>query len=496
MLDPAGVVLTWNRGAQRIKGYRADEIVGRHFSTFYTAEDKARDHPRHELEIAVREGRYEEEGWRVRRDGSRFWANVVITAMIDDRGRLVGFGKVTRDLTARRLSEEQLRNNAADLMAANAELDQFRRLVSSVRDYAIFMLDAGGHVRSWNAGAHHIKGYAETEVIGRHFSLFYTAEDRARRHPQHELEIAAREGRYEEEGWRVRKDGTTFWANVVITAVRNEQGILIGFAKVTRDLTERRESEEALRRAHDELRRSNEELDRFAVVAAHDLSAPLTTVAGFAQLLQSSTDLPGQAADHARHILASTERMQALIDGLLAYARAGDEARDARVISLSDALGNVVADLGAAVRERGAAIEAELDDAPPVLADPADLEMVLRNLVANAIKFGDPEAPHVRVRAEIAGDMCRVDVCDNGIGVDTEDQARIFEAFQRSASAGSTPGTGLGLAICERVVRRWGGAIGVDSQPTRGSRFWFTLPRGPGAAARPAPADRTAQAPS
>src|SRR4051794_16894302 len=227
LLDAEGHIQTWNEGARRIKGWDADEIVGEHFSRFYTQEDRARGHPAHELEIATHEGRYEEEGWRVRKDGSRFWASVVITALRDESDTLIGFGKVTRDLTSRRLVEEQLRVSAASLSTANRELQQFRLMVASVRDYAIFMLDAGGHITSWNEGARTIKGYEESEVIGRHFSIFYTTEDRNRNHPAFELEVAAREGRYEEEGLRVRKDGATFWANVVITALRNEHGVLV-----------------------------------------------------------------------------------------------------------------------------------------------------------------------------------------------------------------------------------------------------------------------------
>src|SRR4051794_35763318 len=180
MLDATGHIRSWNTGARRIKGWTAEEIVGQHFSKFYTADDIAREHPRHELEIASREGRYEEEAWRVRKDGSRFWANVVISAIYADDGRVLGFAKVTRDLTARRLAEEQLRSSAAELTAANAQLQQYRLMVSSVKDYAIFMLDPGGHVLTWNEGAQNIKGYAPNEVIGRHFSVFYTPEDRQR----------------------------------------------------------------------------------------------------------------------------------------------------------------------------------------------------------------------------------------------------------------------------------------------------------------------------
>jgi PAS domain S-box-containing protein len=233
MLDPGGHIVTWNVGAERIKGYQAEEIIGRHFSVFYPPEDLARGKTEHELEVANRTGKYEEEGWRLRKDGSRFWASVVITALRDQTGELRGFGKVTRDLTERRKSEGELR----------AHEERFRLLVSGVRDYAIFMLDPGGHIVTWNAGAERIKGYQAEEIIGRHFSVFYPPEDLAAGKTERELEVATRTGKYEEEGWRLRKDGSRFWASVVITALRGNDGALFGFSKVTRDITERRESD-------------------------------------------------------------------------------------------------------------------------------------------------------------------------------------------------------------------------------------------------------------
>jgi PAS domain S-box-containing protein len=296
LLDPSGHVVTWNGGARRLKGYVADEIIGRHFSVFYPPELVAERVPEQILESARLTGRHETEGWRVRKDGSRFWADVVITALHDERGVLVGFGKVTRDLTSRQLATEQLRTAAAELRIANAELEQFRLLVMSVRDYAIFLLDVSGRIRTWNLGAENIKGYTADEVIGRHFELFYTEPARARNHPAYELEVAIRDGRFEEEGWRVRKDGTLFWANVVITALHDARGGLVGFAKVTRDLTERRQAQQLLedseRRAREEAthqRRRSEALERVsrAITAHLDLDEILQTA------IDAATDLTG-----------------------------------------------------------------------------------------------------------------------------------------------------------------------------------------------------------
>ena len=216
MLDPQGIVSSWNSGAQRFKGYKADEIIGQHFSRFYTEEDRQAGVPQQALATAVAEGKYETEGWRVRKDGSRFWASVVIDPIHDEDGNLFGFAKITRDITERKAAEEALRQSE----------EQFRLLVQGVTDYAIFMLDPTGHVTNWNSGAQRMKGYAAAEIIGQHFSRFYTDEDRAADVPLRALQTAEREGRFETEGWRVRKDGSHFWASVVIDAIHDENGKL------------------------------------------------------------------------------------------------------------------------------------------------------------------------------------------------------------------------------------------------------------------------------
>ena len=482
MMDTEGFIRTWNVGAERLKGYRPDEIIGRHFSTFYTEEDKARDHPAEELRIAEREGSYEEEGWRVRRDGSHFWANILITALRDPDGGLLGFGKVSRDLTDRRRAEEQTRAKAQELELANRQLSEYRRLVLSVRDYAIFMLDPAGHILSWNAGAQFLKGYEPEEIIGLHFSTFYTPEDKARDHPAHELEIATREGRYEEEGWRVRKDGSHFWASVTITAIRDDHGRLTGFAKVTRDLTERKRNEEELRDAVESLRRANEELDRFASVAAHDMTDPLRTISGYAEVIVEMAPSPEETLEYAQHILDSSLRLTAMLQGLLAYARASRSAPAVEPVDLATAIAQVRDDLAAGLRDRGARVVVDVPAGADVSVDRHDLRVILQNLVANAVKFGDAERPTITIGAERAGGEWRVSVRDNGGGIAREHQERIFTAFERAPGVGGRSGYGLGLAICQRLVDRYGGSIGVDSEaPAEGTSFWFTLPVGNGA---------------
>jgi PAS domain S-box-containing protein len=254
-LGPTGEIRSWNNGATRIMGYEAEEAVGSHFSRFYPPEAVEARKPQNELAVAEREGRVEDEGWRVRKDGTRFWANTIITALRSEDGQLTGFAKITRDLTERRAAEERLR----------ASEEMFRLLVDSVRDYSIFLLDPDGRIVTWNTGAHRIHGYAPEEVIGRHFSMFMPEEDRRNGKPERELETARGAGSVEDEGWRIRKGGERFWANVTITAVRDETGELRGYAKVTRDLTHRREAEEKLRQSEDVFRLLVASVEEYAI---------------------------------------------------------------------------------------------------------------------------------------------------------------------------------------------------------------------------------------
>jgi PAS domain S-box-containing protein len=476
-LDPDGNVITWNAGAERLKGYSAQQIIGRHFSAFYPPDKIAERFPQYELEVARREGRFEDEGWRVRNDGSRFWASVVITALWGPDGQLVGFAKVTRDLSERRRQEEQLR----------ASEQRFRLIVQGVRDYAIFMLDPYGRIASWNDGAQRIKGYTADEIIGRHFSTFYTAEDNASGKPARELVIASREGKYEEEGWRVRKDGTLFWASVLITALHAADGTLLGYVKVTRDLTERRAAQE---RALSDTRRiaeveaTNRTRSEFLASLSHELRTPINGTLGYLDLIDMGIggDVSEQHRDYLGRMRRSQEHLLRIINDLLNYSRieAGRVEYDAAPVVLDLVVGHVLPMVEPQAATKG------IDVVPPAcdptlvaIADRGKVEQIALNLLSNAVKF-TPPGGHVAVRCDRTGDRVRLVVADDGPGIPPTQQSAIFEPFVqlgRSLTSGHE-GTGLGLAISRDLARAMGGELTVDDTPGGGATFALALPAG------------------
>ena len=353
-----------------------------------------------------------------------------------------------------------------DVVAApRSQIWQLVRLIDTLVDYAVFLLDRDGHVLTWNPGAERAKGYTAEEILGEHFSLFYTPEDRAAGRPQEALATAARLGHVEYEGWRLRKDGTRFWGDVVITALFDDDGVLLGFGKVTRDLTQRRMDQE--------------DLETFASSAAHDLQEPLRTISGFAELLarRHGASLAPDAQEFLDHISAAAERMQRLISGLLAYARAGQVGERAGPSSLNAAVRTVAEQLGAAIFDAGVAVQTSVPPDAVVLADLQGVEQVIQNLLSTRVNHAAPERPEVTLVAEREGDAWRDRGSRHAPGIPGEHRDRIFEPFTQLSGRGSG-GTGLGLAICSRILRRYGGAIGVDPAPGTGSRFWFTLPAG------------------
>ena len=460
MLDGAGRVLTWNAGAERLKGYRAEDIIGKHFSCFYPAEAVEAGKPARMLALAARDGRVEDEGWRVRRDGSRFWADVVITALRDPDGSLIGFAKVTRDTTERRRADQALHESE----------ERFRLLVESVKEYAIFMLDPAGRVASWNAGAEAIKGYKAEEILGQHFSVFYTAEDVAGGKPQQHLDEAAREGRVEDQGWRLRKDGNRFWADAIITAIRDPAGTLIAYGKVTRDLTVRRRIEE-------QLAQTNSELERFSYSVSHDLRAPLRAINGYAQavLEDYATALDAEGQRFLGIIRDSAKRGGELIDALLSFSRLGRQPLAMEPVDLTELARGVVDELRRSAGVEG--MDVIVDPLPPTRGDRTLLRQVLANVIGNAFKFtrGRPH-PQIEIGARREGQAVVYFVRDNGVGFDMRYADKLFGVFQRLHRADEFEGTGVGLALTQRIVQRHGGRIWADGKVDGGATFFFTLP--------------------
>jgi PAS domain S-box-containing protein len=486
MLDPGGRVLTWNAGAQRFKGYRADEIIGQHFSRFYPSEALARGLPDHELRVASRTGVFEDEGWRVRKDGSLFWANVVITAMRNTQGELVGFAKVTRDLSQRRAHEEELRRSE----------ERFRLLVEGVAEYAIFMLDPNGHVATWNMGAERIKGYTAAEIIGQHFSVFYPEQVRESRWPEHELQVAAEKGSFTDTGWRLRKDGTTFWANVTITALRDDTGKLLGYAKLTRDLTEakRIEAIESVNQQRDEMldaernarmtaQRATRLKDEFLATLSHELRTPLSAILGWTQvLLRGATPKGPDEQKRAIEVIDRNARAQVqLIDDLLDLSRimTGKLRLDLHKVSFSSVVEAAVDSAKPTAEAKGIRLKAILGASRDIVsADSARLQQVVWNLLTNAIKF-TPKGGQVQVLLQRVNSHLELNVSDTGIGIPANYLPHVFDRFSQkdTSTTRAFGGLGLGLAICKQLVELHGGVItAVSEGEGKGATFSVHLP--------------------
>ena len=480
MLDPNGYVTSWNAGAARIKGFQTEEIVGKHFSTFYTEEDREAGLPNQVLETARREGKFEGEGWRVRKDGSRFWASVVIDAIKDEEGEVIGFAKITRDMTDKRQAQQAL---------LEAER-RFRILVQGVTDYAIYMLDPEGRVTNWNAGAQRIKGYAPNEIIGEHFSRFYTPEDLNAGVPKRALETARETGRYEAEGWRVRKDGTRFWASVVIDAIKDDEGKLIGFAKITRDMTEKREARLRLDESREQLFRSQkmEALGQLTGGLAHDFNNLLTAILGACELAMRNLDDREKLKRMLDGVRGSAQRGASLTKQLLAFARA--QQLEIKQVDLKQFLAEVTALVRPSLRSNIELVTEISDQLWPADTDAAALELAILNLAFNArdaMKDGGQlkiSAHNVVLEGEpdgLRGEHVALTVADTGTGMPPEVIDRVFEPFFTTKGFGE--GTGLGLSQVFGFVKQIGGGISVESKPGKGATFTLYLRTSRGATA-------------
>lgn len=475
MIDPDGIITSWNAGAKRFKGYEEAEILGHHFSRFYTDEDRRDGLPQRALDTAIREGRFEGEGWRVRKDGTNFWCHVVIDPIFDPSGTLLGFAKITRDLTDRKMAEETLKQSE----------QQFRLLVQSVTDYAIYMLDPGGRVTNWNLGAQRIKGYLPEEAIGQHFSMFYTPEDREAGEPKRTLDIAVREGRFENKGWRVRKGGTRFLAHVVVDPIWGETGTLLGFAKITRDVTDVTHAQQTLEQTREALFQAQkmQAIGQLSGGIAHDFNNLLTVILGNLEIVRKRvgdeprlTRLLDNATQGALRGVSLTQRM-------LAFARRQElKTESVDIPALVQGItGLLRSSLGPSV-----ALESRFSsDIEPVLADVNQLELAILNLATNA-RDAMPRGGKIIIAARteeitdqpgslpLSGRFVCLSISDTGEGMDEATLALALDPFFTTKGVGK--GTGLGLSMVHGFIEQLGGRFILKSQKGKGTTAELWLP--------------------
>lgn len=461
LLTPEGIVATWNKGAEQIKGYTADEIVGQHISRFYAQELIDRQWPQMELRVASEEGRFEDEGWRVRKDGSRFWANVVITALRGPSGELRGYAKITRDLTERMRHEESLRISE----------ERLHLLVDSVADHAIFMLDENGRVATWNNGAKRLKGYVAAEIIGQHFSLFYPQEAVDRRWPDHELKVALERGRFEDEGWRVRKDGSRFWASVVITAVYDAQQELRGFSKVTRDLTERSRVVA--------MQSSEKHMNEFIAMLGHELRNPIGAIGNAAAVMKKLSSDP--RLEKASGVLGrQLGQLTRLVDDLLDVARIRQGKFTLRTKSIE--LWTIVEQAVEAVpliAQKSHQVSMTPPSEPLIVeGDSERLIQVFVNVLTNAAKYME-ELGSIAVAGKRGVDEAIICIRDTGRGIEPELLPNVFDLFRQGERTlhNAQGGLGIGLTLVQRILQLHGGSIEARSDGlNQGSEFIIRLP--------------------
>lgn len=472
MLDTNGLIRSWNSGAKRIKQYDQSEVLVKHFSLFYTPEDLASDLPGRALKSADESGRFEGEGWRVRKDGTRLWALVIIDPIRAEDGSLIGFAKVTRDLTERRAAEQALRQSE----------QQFSLLVQGVTDYALYMLDPNGIITTWNAGAQRIKGYDPAEVIGRHYSMFFQADDVANHVPQRALATVVSEGRYEGQGWRVRKDGTRFLVHVVIDPIRNEQGELIGYAKITRDVTESVQAQQEIKETREALFQAQkmESLGQLTGGIAHDFNNLLMVILGSLELARKRVPQDSKVQSLLNNAIAGAQRGATLTQRMLAFARRQE--LDPQPVDVGGLIRNM-SDLLCRMLGAGIRVDTQFPLVlRPVLVDMSQLEMAVMNLVINA---RDAMVGEGRILISAREDsfpgsppgsdrLICIAVIDTGPGMSEATLQRAMEPFFTTKGAGK--GTGLGLSMVHGLAAQSKGHFVLKSVVDEGTRAELWLP--------------------
>jgi len=463
-LDPKGTIQTWSLGAERVKGYTAAEAIGCNFSMFYPEESRLAGLPEKLLAEAEADGRVEHEGWRVRKDGSMFWGDVVITALHGEDGNLTGFTKVTRDLSEEHELEVTLKESN----------ERLRVLIGQVVDYAIIGLDTQGVIETWNLGAERLKGYTEAEAIGRNFAMFYPEDVRRAGLPMQLLDVARKTGSVEHTGWRLRKDGSRFWGDVVITALHDEEGNLTGYAKVTRDRTDLKSLEDAQ--------------DAFYAAFNHDFRTPVTALKGFVDAIRDASD-----DDEREHLIqrveASADRLLGMVEGLVQFAthRAATATLLLADIDVAQVVRGAVQDLPSHIGPKRVKVS---DQVAIAHVNGVAMHRVVTNLLMNALKYSAENTPvHVDFARPRPGTV-RIAIRDQGRGIDPGDIDKIFDEFVRGRLAEPDGGTGLGLASVRELVDQLDGTVSIDSNVGVGTTVMVDLPSTP--ALRPsAPAQRS-----
>jgi PAS domain S-box-containing protein len=462
LLDPEGTVVSWNAGAERIKGYKAEEVIGKNFSRFYPQEDIDQGRPEAELRIAAADGRSETERWRVRKDGSRFWSNLVITAARSPSGVLLGFSEISHDITERKERDAK-----------------YRGLLEAAPD-AMVVVNQVGEIVLLNVQAQKQFGYHSDELVGqqvKHIIPEGFAERLVADGTRSAAEALAQQIGTGIELQGRRKDGSDFPIEIMLSPLASREGTLVTAA--IRDISVRKEAEALLVKTVGELKRSNDELKHFAYVASHDLQEPLRMVASYTQLLAKRYrgKLDNDADEFIAYAVDGCNRMQQMIRDLLTYSSAGTNETELQSISSERALDVALANLRVAIEESGALVSH--DPLPAVTTDDTQLTQVFQNLIGNAIKYRSSGVPRIHISARTDGLKERIfSVRDNGMGIDPQYFDRIFVLFQRLHGRGEFAGTGIGLSICKKILERLGGRIWVESQLDQGSTFHFALPDG------------------
>jgi PAS domain S-box-containing protein len=477
LLDKNGIIQNWNKGSEEIKGYTESEILGKHFSIFFLQEDINNNLPNKLINQAATTGRAMQEGWRKRKDGSKFWSSITITAIHDDDQNVIGFSKVTRDLTDKKKTEDELRMSE----------ERYHRMIAEVQDYAIILLDENGNIQNWNVGAEKIKGYKSEEIIGKHFSIFYPKKDQENNLPRKLLQVAREKGKAVHEGWRIRKDGSYFWGTIVITALHGEDNNVIGFSKVTRDLTEKKMAEEQLLAYTHELEIQNRELEQFAYVASHDLQEPLRKIQTFTELIQMNYDDEEFVKRYFEKLDISAKRMALLVKSLLNYSRLSKDKSGKTKVDLNTVLAETKQDLELLIEEKNATITSAI--LPTVMGNHTQFGQLFSNLISNSLKFSQSN-PLIEITGKtvVKDDIADAPVLlvneryfeinfkDNGIGFEQEYDTIIFSLFQRLHGKHEYAGTGIGLALCKKIVENHNGFIKAKGVPHKGATFSIYLP--------------------